>query len=196
MIASLRGKVIRYEVTRLLLDVGGVGFAVNVPSNTFSSQPAEGEEVFVYTHLAISDDARNLYGFGTVGEKEVFLLLIKTKGVGPRIALMMLSAMGTDGLVDALSRRDDAALTRIPGVGKRLAERILAEVGSQVEGLRAVAPSPAGRAVSEAENALVHLGYSARDAAALVRGVLEKNADASDGEALVRAALQSLGGKR
>jgi holliday junction DNA helicase RuvA len=170
----------------VLIDVGGVAYELDVPMSTFYSLPATGEPVTLYTHLVVREDAHTLYGFGTLEERSVFRQLIRISGVGARTALSVLSGLSVADLSHAVTMQDAAPLTRVPGIGKKTAERLLLELkGKLVEG--AATPS-AGQHASDVVNALVALGYSDKEALAAAKSIAPGLAV---GEA-IRAALKAL----
>ena len=167
MIGRLTGVLREKNPPQVLLDVGGVGYEVDVPMSTFYLLPATGQEVRLFTHLAIREDAHLLFGFATEGERQVFRQLLKITGVGARTALSLLSGMSVDELYAAVSRQDGARLTRVPGIGKKTAERLLLELKDKLAsapGTPAVAGLP--NAGGDALNALLSLGYSDKEARA------------------------------
>jgi Holliday junction DNA helicase RuvA len=169
----------------VLVDVAGVAYELDVPMSTFYSLPANGETVSLFTHLVVREDAHNLYGFATGEERAAFRQLIRISGIGARTALAVLSGMSVGDLAHCIAAQDAAALVRIPGIGKKTAERLLLELkGRLAEG----AAAPAGARGSDVVNALVALGYSEKEAQAAVQGL---SADMPVAEA-IRAALKTL----
>ena len=169
----------------MLLDVGGVAYELDVPMSTFYALPANGEAVTLHTHLLVREDAHSLYGFATLEERSAFRQLIRISGVGARTALAVLSGMSVSDLAQSVAEQDAARLTRVPGIGKKTAERLLLELkGKVAEGGEA---RPGGRA-SEVLQALVALGYSEKEAAAAVKDLA---ADLPVADA-IRAALKTL----
>jgi len=194
MIGSLRGKLIEKSPNQVLLDVGGVGYQVQIPLSTFTSLgPLHGEAtLLVHTH--VREDQLSLYGFFTSREKRCFELLISSSGVGPSLALKILSGMSLEELVPAIRKGDLAQLVRIPGVGRKTAERMVVELRDKLAAVDvAEAVKPATRSQFEADvaSALVNLGYDART----VEKTIEKarGAGGADFEALLRTSLQILG---
>jgi Holliday junction DNA helicase RuvA len=150
------------------VDVGGVAYELDVPMSTFYSLPATGEAVSLYTHLVVREDAHTLYGFATLEERAAFRQLIRISGVGARTALAVLSGLSVNDLAHAVTVQDAAPLTRVPGIGKKTAERLLLEL----KGKLAEASTTAGaRQASDVVNALVALGYSEKEAAAAAKGL-------------------------
>src|SRR5271170_8236920 len=194
MIGSLRGKLIDKRPHLILLDVSGVGYQVQIPLSTFAGLGALHEETMLLIHTHVREDQFSLYGFLTSREKHCFELLISASGVGPSLALKILSGMGLEDLIPAIRKGDIAQLVRIPGVGKKTAERIVVELRDKLAGVDAPAagkPVSGSPLESDVASALVNLGYDARS----VEKAIEKAGTAGDRdfEQLLRAALQILG---
>lgn len=198
MIGRLQGKVIEKQAPDLLIDVQGVGYEVLVSLNTFFSVPAVGESVTLHTHLVVREDVQQLYGFGTQSERQLFRHLIKVNGVGPKMALAILSGMSANDFAICVHNNDIATLVKLPGVGKKTAERLLIEMrdkigdvdataGGSVAGAREVKPDIS----QEAESALIALGYKPTDAAKIISRVASESV--SDAGELIRLALKSMG---
>lgn len=189
MIGRLHGKLIEKTPPQVLVDVGGVGYEVDVQMSTFCSLPAEGSEITLLTHFIVREDAQLLYGFATAAERQTFRALIRISGVGPRIALAVLSGMSTQDLADAVEQGNATLLTRVPGIGKKTADRLVLELKGKLAGN---AFAPAGGAASAAQadilSALMALGYSEREAQASVRA-LPAEVTVSEG---IRLALKAL----
>lgn len=189
MIGRLHGKLIEKTPPQVLVDVGGVGYEVDVPMSTFCNLPAEGSEITLLTHFIVREDAQLLYGFATAAERQTFRALIRISGVGPRIALAVLSGMSTQDLADAVEQGNATLLTRVPGIGKKTADRLVLELMGKLAGN---AFAPAGGAASAAQadilSALMALGYSEREAQASVRA-LPAEVTVSEG---IRLALKAL----
>lgn len=189
MIGRLHGKLIEKTPPQVLVDVGGVGYEVDVPMSTFCSLPAEGSEITLLTHFIVREDAQLLYGFATAAERQTFRALIRISGVGPCIALAVLSGMSTQDLADAVEQGNATLLTRVPGIGKKTADRLVLELKGKLAGN---AFAPAGGAASAAQadilSALMALGYSEREAQASVRA-LPAEVTVSEG---IRLALKAL----
>ena len=196
MIGTLTGVLAAKSPPHLLLEVGGVGYEVEAPMSTFYALPALGERTRLLTHLVVREDAHVLYGFATGEERALFRNLLKVSGVGPRIALAILSGGTAATFAHAVRERDAAALTRIPGVGRKIAERLIVEMRDRLE-LAGAAPAdgavgaaaPAQGPEAEAYGALVSLGYKPVEATRLLRGVGAASASLST-EELIRRALQ------
>ncbi len=195
MIGSLRGKLIEKRPNQVLLDVGGVGYLVQIPLSTFAGLGALHEEATLLIHTHVREDQLALYGFVTAREKRCFELLISASGVGPSLALKILSGMGLEELVPAIRQGDLAQLVRIPGVGRKTAERMVVELRDKLVAVEVPETGkPATRSQQEADvaSALVNLGYDARS---VEKAVEKTRTDAgADFEQLLRAALQILGG--
>lgn len=193
MIALLRGTVVEASVDRLVVDVGGVGYEVRTPP---SVRARPGEEISVHTHLVVSDDALTLYGFASMDEREMFLALTGVSRVGPKLALAALGALGAERLRDAVSTEDVTALTAVPGIGRKGAQRLILELRETLvprEGEPAAADAAVGADPrAEVRQALAGLGYAADEAQAALAAVSD---DEGDPEVLLRAALQQLGGR-
>jgi Holliday junction DNA helicase RuvA len=169
----------------VLVDVAGVAYEVDVPMSTFYALPATGESVSLFTHLVVREDAHNLYGFASAEERAAFRQLIRISGVGARTALSVLSGLSVSDLAQAIADQDAARLTRIPGIGKKTAERLLLELkGKLAESIE----SRSGGRSSEVLQALVALGYSEKEASAAVKDLA---ADLPVAEA-IRTALKTL----
>lgn len=168
MIGKLTGNLIEKNPPEVLLDVHGVGYEVQVPMSTFYNLPGLGEKVSLLTHFIVREDAQLLYGFATPQERQTFRELIKVSGVGPRTALSVLSGMGADDLAQAVALQEAGRLVKVPGIGKKTAERLLLELkgklGDAIAGAGA-APQIASGAQGDILQALVALGYSDKDAA-------------------------------
>jgi len=194
MIGTLTGVLASKSPPHLLLEVGGIGYEVEAPMTTFYSLPAIGERTRLLTHLVVREDAHVLYGFATYEERTLFRNLLKVSGVGPRIALAILSGGTAASFARAVREEDAAALTRIPGVGRKIAERLIVEMRDRLE-LAAAVPVDGGAgalasgAEAEAYSALVSLGYKPVEATRLLKGVGAASASLST-EELIRRALQ------
>ena len=165
MIGRIHGKLLEKRPPQIMVDVQGVGYELDVPMSTFYQLPATGAEVTLYTHLAVREDAHQLYGFGTELERRAFRQLLKISGIGARTALSVLSGLSVADLRDAVSAQDAGRLIKIPGIGRKTAERLLLELRDKLD---AVAGAPAaakgdGQA-GDVTNALLALGYNDREA--------------------------------
>lgn len=198
MIGFLRGKLVAKAPPMLVLDVQGVGYEVEAPMTTFYNLPTMGETVQLHTHLVIRDDAHILFGFSTEADRVMFRTLIKVNGVGPKLALTILSGQSSDEFYRCIQDNDTAALVRLPGVGKKTAERLIiemrdklpaagepnAEQASVADGAVAV---PRSHAKQEAISALCALGYKPADASKMVENIAQEDKTCED---IIRLALQ------
>jgi holliday junction DNA helicase RuvA len=172
MIGRISGILLEKNPPQLLIDCNGVGYEVGVPMSTFYNLPALGEKVVLLTHLTVREDAHLLYGFASVEERNVFKELIKISGVGARTALSILSGMSVADLVQAVTLQESGRLTRVPGIGKKTAERLLLELkGKLGADLGAAGVSVHGDATSDILNALLALGYSDKEATLALKQV-------------------------
>lgn len=192
MIAHLRGTLLEKQPTRLVLDVGGVGYEVLVPLTTSQAAGEVGETVALHTVLVVREDSLTLYGFAEPRERALFLKLVGVSGIGPKIALGALSGMAVGDLVGAIRGQNVALLTRLPGIGKKTAERMALELKDGLAAFGAAPPAAGDRISADAVAALLSLGYSASAAAEAVRQV--GTGEAKSVEDLVRAALARLSG--
>ncbi len=189
MIGRLAGVLVDKTPPSVMVDVGGVGYEVDVPMSTFYQLPAVSERVILLTHLVVREDAQQLYGFATSAERGAFRELIRISGVGARTALAVLSGLSVTELAQAITVQESGRLTRIPGIGKKTAERLLLELKGKLGADLGTAGSPAtADSASDVIHALLALGYNEREAAAAVRQV-PAGAGVSDG---IRHALKSL----
>ena len=190
MIGRISGKLIEKNPPQILVDVGGVGYEIDVPMSTFYNLPEIGAGVTLLTHFVVREDAQLLYGFLTAAERSVFRLLIKISGIGARTALSILSGMTVQTLAQAIAAQDSAMLTRIPGIGKKTAERLVLELkgklGADLEGVSLAGAQ--SEAKSDIVSALVALGYSERESIAAAKK-LPEDISVSEG---IRQALKSL----
>ncbi len=194
MIGSLRGRIFAKAPPQLTVEVGGVGYELEAPMSTFFHLPALGSEVHLLTHLVVREDAQVLYGFGTDAERRLFRSLIKVSGVGPKIALALLSGISVADFSQFVQNEDIGALTRVPGIGRKTAERLIVEMRDRL-GAPDTAPgaSAAGGAAgagAEAYDALVALGYRPAEATRLLKAAGPGTHSTED---LIRRALQSAG---
>ncbi len=189
MIGRLSGTLLEKNPPQILLDCGGVGYEVDVPMSTFYNLPAVGESVVLLTQHVVREDAQLLYGFGSAEERTVFRQLIKISGVGARIALSILSGMSVSDLSQAITLQEAGRLTRIPGIGKKTAERLLLELkGKLGADLSGVGGTIHTDAKTDILNALVALGYSDKEAMLAIKQV-PAEASVSDG---IKLALKAL----
>jgi len=170
MIGRLSGTLLEKNPPSVLLDVAGVGYEVDVPMSTFYDLPATGERVTLLTHQVVREDAHLLYGFGSAGERDAFRQLIRISGVGPRTALSVLSGLSVADLAQAVTLQETGRLTKIPGIGKKTAERLLLELKGKLGPELAAAGKPQAQpADADVLRALLALGYSEREAGAVTR---------------------------
>ncbi|MGE5651558.1 MAG: Holliday junction branch migration protein RuvA [Bacillota bacterium] len=189
MIGRLSGILLEKNPPQLLVDCNGVGYEVDVPMSTFYNLPGMGEKVVLLTHLAVREEAHLLYGFGTVEERNVFKQLIKISGVGARTALSILSGMSVADLSQAITLQEAGRLTKIPGIGKKTAERLLLELKGKIGAdLGAVSGVAHHDATSDILNALLALGYSDKEAMLALKQV-PAGSGVSDG---IKLALKAL----
>jgi Holliday junction DNA helicase RuvA len=193
VIGSLRGTLVSKRPPWLTLDVGGVGYELEAPMSTFYRLPELGSEVELHTHLVVREDAHLLYGFATEDERRLFRDLLRVTGIGPKIGLALLSGMDADTFMRCVESQDVAALTRIPGIGRKIAERLLIEMRDRIRALGQM-PSDSSKtgvaagARAEAYAALVALGYKPVEVNRLLQSVEH---DGGATEELIRRALQA-----
>ena len=188
MIGRLSGTLLEKNPPQLLIDCSGVGYEVSVPMSTFYNLPGLGEKVVLLTHLAVREDAHLLYGFGNAEEREVFRQLIKISGVGARTALAILSGMSVAELSSAVTLQESGRLTKIPGIGKKTAERLLLELKGKLGADIGAGGAQHGDASSDILNALLALGYSDKEATLAMKQV-PAGAGVSEG---IKLALKAL----
>ncbi|HDZ56262.1 MAG TPA: Holliday junction branch migration protein RuvA [Pseudomonas xinjiangensis] len=200
MIGRLTGILLEKQPPHILLDVQGVGYELDAPMSTFYHLPALGEKVALHTHLVVREDAQLLYAFLEKRERELFRELIRLNGVGPKLALALMSGLDPDELIRAVQMQDTSALVKVPGVGKKTAERLLVELKDRFKAWEAVPGmlkpfGPTGSAVmpvsqsSDAVSALISLGYKPQEASRAVAAVEE---DGMSSEELIRRALKGM----
>lgn len=190
MIGSIKGRLLEKNPPQILVETNGVGYEIDVPMSTLYNLPDIGAEVFLYTHYVVREDAELLFGFSTKAERSLFRLLIRISGIGPKIALSILSGISASILAQAVSQAEPGLLTRIPGVGKKTAERIVLELKGKIDTVVGSADSqtPTSGAKADIISALVSLGYSEREALQAVKG-LAADVTVNDG---IREALKAL----
>lgn len=197
MIGYLRGRIVRKTPEGLVLDVGGVGYVLAVSLSTYADLPGEGRDVELFVHTHVREDAISLFGFFTEDEKRVFSRLIAVAGVGPKVALAVLSGARPEQLRSAVAQGDSKGLTRIPGIGKKIAERIVLELrdklGPPGSPLGMPGGEPLGAAAADVASALANLGYRRSDAEAAVAASEKELGEDPKFEALLRHALARLG---
>lgn len=188
MIGRLTGLLLEKNPPRILLDVHGVGYEVDVPMSTFYNLPAIGEKLSLHTHFAVREDGHFLFGFGSPAELAAFRQLVKISGIGPRMALAVLSGMSVDELARVVATQEAGRLTKIPGIGKKTAERLLLELRDKLMPVASLPAAVASDAGADILNALMALGYSDREAQAALK-TLPEGMGVSDG---IRLALKAL----
>ena len=189
MIGRISGILLEKNPPHLLIDCHGVGYEINVPMSTFYNLPGLGEKVMLLTHLVVREDAHLLFGFGTTEERDVFKQLIKITGVGARTALAILSGMSVSDLASAVTLQEAGRLTKVPGIGKKTAERLLLELkGKLGADFGASGAAAAGDSSTDILNALLALGYSDKEAALALKQV-PAGSDVSSG---IKLALKAL----
>jgi Holliday junction DNA helicase RuvA len=201
MIGRLRGTLIEKQAPYLLLDVNGVAYEVQAPMTTFYRLPATGQEVTLHTHLSISENLHQLFGFFDQRDRSLFRTLIKVNGVGPKLAIGVLSGMEADEIARCVKDNNVKALTKVPGVGQKTAERLVIELKDRLKNWDISGGMPSqtifheaiggNDTFAEAESALIALGYKPNDAAKLVSAAAKQKPDAKS-EELIRLALKSL----
>jgi Holliday junction DNA helicase RuvA len=196
VIGLLRGCLLDKRPPTLLVDVQGVGYEVDAPMTTFYDLPAVGQEVTLYTHLAVREDAQTLYGFVRLSDRTLFRHLLKVNGVGARLALGVLSGMDAGQFTACVQAGDTAALVRLPGIGRKTAERLVIELRDRLAAETGEVAAPAGAVsappaspVEDAVSALVGLGYKPQEASRMVRAVGARDLSS---EEIIRQALQSV----
>ena len=199
MFARLRGKVANKSVDRMILDVGGVGYDIMMSLNTYNQLPENGEEATLHIHTRIREDAFDLVGFADLEEREMFRLLLSVSGIGPRVALNILSGLSPAELVDTLMRENLASLTSISGIGKRTAERLIVELRDKVKdleyGLNAQEAAQAdrlGETLKQLQSALLNMGYKAATVEKVATMLKPEVEDGVELGELVRLALQKM----
>ena len=188
MIGRLSGLLLDKNPAQLIVDCNGVGYEVSVPMSTFYHLPSTDERVTLLTHMVVREDAQLLYGFGTAQERELFRELIKISGIGARTALAILSGMSVNDLAQAVTLQEVGRLTRIPGIGKKTAERLLLELKGKLGAELGTAPGTEGESSNDILSALLALGYSEKEALLAIKQV-PAGSTVSDG---IRQALKAL----
>lgn len=206
MIGRLTGELVEKQPPHLMLDVNGVGYELEASMNTFYKLPALGERVMLHTHMVVREDAQLLYGFAESQERILFRALIKTNGVGPKLALAILSGTSSEEFIRCVHNEDSATLVRIPGVGKKTAERLIVEMKDKLDKLQlptmvefalsgggeSIVSSPAVDTRAEAESALVALGYKPVQASKAIEQAAQALGEDAPTEALIRQSLKSM----
>lgn len=197
MIGRITGTLVEKQPPHLLVDVNGVGYDVEAPMSTFYQLPAVGEQVTLHTHLIVREDAHLLCGFATQAERQLFRHLIKVNGVGAKLALTILSGISANEFARSVHEKDTVTLTRLPGVGKKTAERLIIEMRDRLEDIPGeflpsamgnAVEAPAGTAARDALSALVALGYKPQEASRLLQHV---DTEGLESEAIIKLALKA-----
>lgn len=196
MIAFLTGRLAEKTATHAVLDVGGVGYLIAMPTSSLAALPTEGDSVTVYTHLHVREDELSLFGFESMAERSLFEKLITVSGVGPKVALAALSSFSPDTLAAAITQEDIALISSIPGVGKKTAQRMALELKDKLGPVTvsvgvAGSVGPDADATAEAREALLSMGFSSAEIVSAFKGF---DGAASDTQALLKYALKRLGG--
>ena len=201
MIGQLRGIILEKQPPQLLLDVHGVGYEIDAPMSTFYRLPEVGQETVLLTHFIVREDAHHLYGFATLQERTLFRTLLKVNGIGPRLALTILSSAGPEEFMQCISTNDMQSLVRIPGVGKKTAERLMIEMRDKLTAWQKNTPLDLGTLMTEPGNtirnqvtqdavsALIALGYKPQEASRAVSKVDDGTLNSQD---IIRRALQEM----
>lgn len=192
MIGRLRGSLLELDDTFAVLDVGGVGYEVEVTTSAAANLAAAPASVEIHTHLIVREDGQALYGFSNAAERNLFRALIKVAGVGPKIAVALLSTVSPEQFAAAVASGNVAAISRVPGIGKKTASRLVMELRDRVGGLAAATSENATSASRDAIRALLSLGYREADAAQVVTDTVEALDDAAGVEDIVKEALRRI----
>ena len=194
MIGSLKGKILIKQVPQVLVETYGIGYEIEVPLNTFIEMPGIGEEIFLYTHLQVREDAHTLFGFSSLNDRHLFRMLLKISGVGAKLALAILSAMSVSDFERCVRTEDSNSLVKIPGVGKKTAERLVIEMRDRLTDIidnSSLSHQEIGtnNAREEAFDALLALGYKASEIKKLMASIQNDDSTASD---IIRRALKKV----
>jgi len=200
MIVQVAGTLVAKELDRIeILTDGGVAYELAVPLNAYEALPKAGERCAVHTHLVVKEDGWQLFGFTTPHERRVFQKVLGAKGVGPALALGLLSSLTAERLVRAIREKDIATLQSVPRVGRKKAEQLILDLADKLDELQGTSPAGVGRTAGpgadDAIRALVSLGYTTADAEKAVRGVLDGGSKGLSAPELIRAALARIGGR-
>ena len=191
MIGSLRGRLTLKQAPAIIIECNGVGYDVETPMSTFLGLPPVGEDLFLFTHLVVREDAQTLYGFATEEERALFRLLLKISGIGAKIGLAVLSAMSVEGFRRCVEYEDSASLVKVPGIGKKTAERLIIEMRDRIDTgstqSEATTVTVEAGARSEAVDALIALGYKPREVQKLIGDL---DVDGKSAEDIIRIALR------
>jgi Holliday junction DNA helicase RuvA len=200
VIAQVSGQLVRKELESVVvMTAGGVGYELSIPLGVYESLPRPGEPVTLQTHLVVREDGWLLFGFSSAFERDVFRRVLDAKGIGPSLALGMLSALTAERLVTAIREKDLVTLQSVPRVGRRKAEQLVLDLADKLDAFLGGAgqtPRPGAPGAEDAVRALVSLGYSPVDAERAVRAALEQDARITNATELIRRALTHVGGRR
>ena len=200
MIGQIRGKLIEKNPPEILMEVGGITYELQIPMSTLYQLPELGRDLLLHTHFVVREDAQLLYGFYDKADKAMFRALIRVNGVGPKLALGILSSMDVNEFVRTVRNNDVAAMVNLPGIGKKTAERLIIEMRDRLSEWDTGALSPTSASLSlaeagikkDAETALIGLGYKPPQATRAIAQVLKENPEISDNEELIRLSLKSM----
>jgi Holliday junction DNA helicase RuvA len=200
MIVHLEGTLIAKDIDRVeVMTSGGVGYEIQIPLGVFETLPKQGEQVSLHTWLVVKEDAWQLFGFSSLYERRLFQKLLTANGVGPALALGLLSALSAQRLVRAIREKDIPTLQGVPRVGRKKAERLILDLADKLDGIggdgEAGAPRPPGGPSEDALRALISLGYNSNDAEKAVRTALDAGGSGLSAAELIRSALATLGGR-
>ena len=200
MIGQIRGKLIEKNPPEILMEVGGITYELQIPMSTLYQLPELGRDVLLHTHFVVREDAQLLYGFYDKGDKAMFRALIRVNGVGPKLALEILSSMDVNEFVRTVRNNDVTTMVNLPGIGKKTAERLIIEMRDRLSEWDTSASSPTSASLGlaeagikkDAETALIGLGYKPPQATRAISQVLKDNPEISDNEELIRLSLKSM----
>ncbi|MDG2250698.1 MAG: Holliday junction branch migration protein RuvA [Gammaproteobacteria bacterium] len=200
MIGQIRGKLIEKNPPEILMEVGGITYELQIPMSTLYQLPELGRDVLLHTHFVVREDAQLLYGFYDKGDKAMFRALIRVNGVGPKLALGILSSMDVNEFVRTVRNNDVTTMVNLPGIGKKTAERLIIEMRDRLSEWDTSASSPTSASLGlaeagikkDAETALIGLGYKPPQATRAISQVLKDNPEISDNEELIRLSLKSM----
>jgi len=200
VIGQIRGKLIEKNPPEILMEVGGITYELQIPMSTLYQLPELGRDVLLHTHFVVREDAQLLYGFYDKGDKAMFRALIRVNGVGPKLALGILSSMDVNEFVRTVRNNDVTTMVNLPGIGKKTAERLIIEMRDRLSEWDTSASSPTSASLGlaeagikkDAETALIGLGYKPPQATRAISQVLKDNPEISDNEELIRLSLKSM----
>ena len=198
MIGQIKGRLIEKNAPEILVEIGGITYEILVPMSTLYQLPDLGGMVHLHTHFSVREDAQILYGFFDAGSKRMFRSLVRVNGVGPKLALGILSGMSVDDFVQTVKSNDSDSMVKMPGIGKKTAERLIIEMRDKlsewdsIDSSSGEAPDPRSTFIKDAEIAMVSLGYKPQQAARAITQVLKNNPEIDDSEELIRFSLKSM----